>query len=128
MHDYVKRAFARCKGATDQSLTQNALKDMITNAITTNSLWTRNWLVEPLPTLVGDTAAAKMHHSNVVLNGPPPAFQPRSVKASKQNFGGMSDSYIAFNPANAVAKKTKASKRKQCVLSSLILVTGVLYN
>lgn len=112
LHEYVKRAFARCKGAADQALTQNALKDLITNAITTNSLWTRNWVVEPLPTLVGDAPVAKMHHSNVVMNGPPPPpFNPRPVKVSKQNTVG-SESYIAFNPTNAVAKKSKAAKRK----------------
>lgn len=120
LHEYVKRAFSRCKGAADQTLTQNALKDKITHAITTNSLWTRNWLIEPLPTLVGDTAPAPMHHANVVASVPaPPAFKPRSVKDSKQNTVG-SESYIAFNPSNAASKKSKAAKRKQYVLACAV--------
>uniref|UniRef100_K3WL80 PCI domain-containing protein n=1 Tax=Globisporangium ultimum (strain ATCC 200006 / CBS 805.95 / DAOM BR144) TaxID=431595 RepID=K3WL80_GLOUD len=115
LHDYVKRAFARCKGASDQAITQNTLKELITNAITTNTLWTRNWTVEPLPTLVGDTKAAQMHATNVVSNAPPPYPQPWSMKAPKQQHKQQlapSESFIAFNPANAVAKKNKAAKRK----------------
>ncbi|TDH74446.1 hypothetical protein CCR75_006356 [Bremia lactucae] len=58
LHDYVKRAFARCKGAADQKITQNSLKELITNAIMTSSLWTTNWTAKPLPVLVGDLPAA----------------------------------------------------------------------
>uniref|UniRef100_A0AAV1VAQ4 SAC3/GANP/THP3 conserved domain-containing protein n=1 Tax=Peronospora matthiolae TaxID=2874970 RepID=A0AAV1VAQ4_9STRA len=60
LHEYVKRAFARCQGAADQTITQNVLKERITTAIMTNSLWTKNWAVEALPVLVGDTPAAAM--------------------------------------------------------------------
>lgn len=54
LQDYVKRAFARCKGATDQAVTQNALKELITEAIAKNHLWTKDWIFEPLPRLVSD--------------------------------------------------------------------------
>ncbi|CAH0483040.1 unnamed protein product [Peronospora belbahrii] len=36
LHNYVKRAFGRCKGAADQAITQNFLKESITNAIMSN--------------------------------------------------------------------------------------------
>lgn len=127
----MKRAFARCKGAGDQAITQNTLKELITNAITTNTLWTRNWVVEPLPTLVGDTKAAQMHATNVVSNAPP-MFNPRSVKVPKQQqqHAAPTDSFIAFNPGNAVAKKNKAAKRKQYVevLSTILLVMDPVAN
>lgn len=129
MHEYVKRAFARCKGPADQALTQNALKELITNAITTNSLWTRNWAVEPLPTLVGDAPVAKMLHASVpngTMSTLSMQLTSRSVKkkAPKQNTEAAS---IAFNPPNAVAKKSKAAKRKlyvaQCGGSCVAVVS-----
>lgn len=87
LHDYVKRAFGRCKGPSDQVLTQNALKDLITNAIMANNLWTRNWTAEPLPTLVGDVKPAQMQ-ANMAKPAPigQHQFRPPQKKQAAQNY------------------------------------------
>ncbi|TMW57235.1 hypothetical protein Poli38472_003160 [Pythium oligandrum] len=116
LHDYVKRAFARCKGPADQSLTQNALKEAITNAITTNSLWTKNWAAEPLPTIVGDTVTPRLNVVNNAPRGPmarppPPmqsAFRPPMTGHPAFPRGTPPGSFIPFN-----APLTKGQKRKQ---------------
>lgn len=109
LHDYVKRAFARCNGAADQALTQQTLKELITNAIMGNNLWTRNWTVEPLPTLVGDTKPAAM-------NAAAPSVPKAAPVFNKYGPGPRVDppgSFIGFNQAPAMSKK---NKRKQYVL------------
>jgi hypothetical protein len=109
LHDYVKRAFARCKGAADQALTQQALKDMITNAIMANNMWTRNWAAEPLPTLVGDTKPAQMAAGMPGMAHPPSA---NTYGGKPLAFGSMA------GPALPVANSKKA-KRKQYVACDL---------
>ncbi|RLN38293.1 hypothetical protein BBJ28_00019270 [Nothophytophthora sp. Chile5] len=113
LHDYVKRAFARCKGAADQAITQNTLKELITNAIMVNNLWTRNWTAEPLPTLVGDVPAAAMQ-AKIGLGRAPPGTQGPGRQFSPASNGSSyeaSQSYVPFKPAPT--KKSKANKRKQ---------------
>ncbi|RLN84888.1 hypothetical protein BBJ28_00015276 [Nothophytophthora sp. Chile5] len=113
LHDYVKRAFARCKGAADQAITQNTLKELITNAIMANNLWTRNWTAEPLPTLVGDIPAAAMQPKIGLGRAPPGPQGPgrQFSPASNGNSFEASQPYVPFKPAPA--KKNKANKRKQ---------------
>lgn len=74
LHDYVKRAFARCKGAADQALVQGSLKEVITNAIMNNQLWTKNWLAEPLPRITSDPLPPP---AAPVARGPPPSMPVR---------------------------------------------------
>ncbi|GLD96261.1 hypothetical protein PINS_up004944 [Pythium insidiosum] len=106
LHDYVKRAFARCKGPADQQLTQNQLKTMITDAITNNLLWTKNWAAEPLPRLVGDTPTVRPN----VVNGPPMPPPPRPFVPPVQQFRAPPMSHSAsFIPFN---QPTKGQKRK----------------
>ncbi|DAZ99028.1 TPA: hypothetical protein N0F65_010914 [Lagenidium giganteum] len=64
LHDYVKRAFARCRGAADQAMVQGSLKELITNAIMNNQLWTRNWLAEPLPRITSNAPAVTPNVTN----------------------------------------------------------------
>ncbi|KAE8997954.1 hypothetical protein PF005_g16131 [Phytophthora fragariae] len=110
LHDYVKRAFARCKGAADQSITQNSLKEMITNAIMTNSLWTKNWTAEPLPVLVGDTPVAAMQ-ANVGMGGPMPGTANRFAASSPSSSSFQTNQgFVPFKEPSG--KKNKANKRK----------------
>ncbi|KUF79823.1 Leukocyte receptor cluster member 8 [Phytophthora nicotianae] len=110
LHDYVKRAFARCKGAADQSITQNSLKEMITNAIMTNSLWTKNWTAEPLPVLVGDTPAAAMQ-TKMGMGGPMPGAAGQKFTPSPSSSSLQSNQiFIPFKEPSS--KKNKANKRK----------------
>jgi hypothetical protein len=108
LHDYVKRAFARCKGAADQAITQNALKEMITCAIMANNLWTKNWPAEPLPVLVGDMPAAAMQ-TKVGMGGPMPGQSRFAASPSGTSFQS-SQGFTPFKEPSA--KKNKANKRK----------------
>ncbi|POM71878.1 Leukocyte receptor cluster member 8 [Phytophthora palmivora] len=110
LHDYVKRAFARCKGAADQSITQNSLKEMITNAIMTNSLWTKNWTAEPLPVLVGDTPAAVMQ-TKIGMGGPMPGAAGNRLAPSPSNSSFQpNQGFVPFKEPSG--KKNKMNKRK----------------
>lgn len=109
LHDYVKRAFARCKGAADQAITQNALKELITNAIMANNLWTRNWTAEPLPVLVGDTPAAHMQQK-MGMGGPMPGANGNGQKFAPQSSFEPPQGFVPFK--EVAGKKNKANKRK----------------
>ncbi|KAG1687957.1 hypothetical protein DVH05_002931 [Phytophthora capsici] len=109
LHNYVKRAFARCKGAADQSITQNSLKEMITNAIMTNSLWTRNWTAEPLPVLVGDTPAAAMQ-TKMGMGGPMPGAANKFASSPSSNSFQPTPGFVPFKEPSG--KKNKMNKRK----------------
>lgn len=81
---------------------------MITNAIMANNLWTRNWGVEPLPTLVGDTKPAQMA---AAAGGKPGMAHPSPMN----NYGGNP---LAFGPMAGSAHSAAAAKklkRKQYV-------------
>ncbi|KAG2774465.1 hypothetical protein Pcac1_g14803 [Phytophthora cactorum] len=110
LHNYVKRAFARCKGAADQSITQNSLKELITNAIMTNSLWTKNWTAEPLPVLVGDTPAAAMQ-TKMGMGGPMPGAAGHKFASSPSSSSLQpNQTFIPFKEPSS--KKNKTNKRK----------------
>ncbi|KAG3133643.1 hypothetical protein PI126_g19073 [Phytophthora idaei] len=110
LHNYVKRAFARCKGAADQSITQNSLKELITNAIMTNSLWTKNWTAEPLPVLVGDTPAAAMQ-TKIGMGGPMPGAAGHKFASSPSSSSLQpNQTFIPFKEPSS--KKNKTNKRK----------------
>ncbi|CAH0488426.1 unnamed protein product [Peronospora farinosa] len=111
LHNYVKRAFGRCKGAADQAITQNSLKELITNAIMTNSLWTRNWTAEPLPVLVGDTAAAAMQ-TKVGMGGPMPGPHGNRFASSSPSNSSFSPNqgFVPLEDSSGTKKKT--NKRK----------------
>ncbi|OWZ03631.1 Leukocyte receptor cluster member 8 [Phytophthora megakarya] len=109
LHDYVKRAFARCKGAADQTITQNSLKEMITNAIMTNSLWTKNWTAEPLPVLVGDTPVAVMQ-TQIGMGGPMPGAGNKFASSPSSNSFQPNQGFVPFKEPSG--KKNKMNKRK----------------
>lgn len=109
LHDYVKRAFVRCKGATDQTITQNCLKEMITNAIMTNSLWTKNWVAEPLPKLVGDIPAVAMQTNMGMKKAPEVAATKIASKLGSNSLQPMHTSEL---PKGSLSKKNKGKKRK----------------
>ncbi|KAG7382473.1 hypothetical protein PHYPSEUDO_004806 [Phytophthora pseudosyringae] len=112
LHDYVKRAFARCKGAADQAITQNSLKEMITNAIMTNSLWTKNWPAEPLPVLVGDTPVVAMQTQTGMKGGPAPeAAGHRFASSPSSNSFQPTQGFVPFKEPTG-KKKNKMNKRK----------------
>uniref|UniRef100_M4BCZ0 SAC3/GANP/THP3 conserved domain-containing protein n=1 Tax=Hyaloperonospora arabidopsidis (strain Emoy2) TaxID=559515 RepID=M4BCZ0_HYAAE len=118
LHEYVKRAFARCQGAADQTITQNVLKERITTAIMTNSLWTKNWAVEALPLLIGDTPAAAMQ----IKVGMGRARAPVGSEPPDSHMAGNSNSrnqvhvnQVATLPGKDLmmcGKKKKTKKRK----------------
>ncbi|KAI9905254.1 hypothetical protein PsorP6_013889 [Peronosclerospora sorghi] len=112
LHDYVKRAFARCKGAADQTITQNSLKELITNAIMTNSLWTKNWTAEPLPVLVGDTPAAMMQHQ-FGTRGPLPGAPGNRFASPSPSSSSVQPNQCPMLSKDVSRKKNKESKRKQ---------------
>lgn len=110
----MKRAFARCQSATDQALTQNALKERITKAMTDNNMWTRNWAVEPLPTLVRDIKPPQManaqpspHKFNANTANPVAnAFATmESNKLKRKHTGGIEGAVVD------VAKKNQRRQR-----------------
>ncbi|KAH7476210.1 Leukocyte receptor cluster member 8 [Phytophthora ramorum] len=109
LHNYVKRAFARCKGAADQAITQNSLKEMITNAIMANNLWTRNWAAEPLPVLVGDMPTAAMQ-SKIGMGGPMAGAGHRVASSPSSSSFQPNQAFVPFKEPSA--KKNKKNKRK----------------
>ena len=113
LHEYVKRAFARCRGAADQTITQNALKELITNAIMTNSLWTKNWAVEPLPVLIGDAPAAAMPTKSETIHGRvgPELVGGRTASALHCTSGRSSGVHV--NPVAALPGKEVSGKKKK---------------
>ncbi|KAL8005666.1 hypothetical protein Plhal703r1_c07g0039331 [Plasmopara halstedii] len=132
LHDYVKRAFARCKGAADQTLTQNSLKEMITNAIMSNSLWTKNWTAEPLPMLVGDTSATTMqikmgtagpvpavagcdHASSLSSNSTQPIENPEIKTPSRRKNKGIKRKNDGFVIENADLQRKDQRRQRFCM-------------
>ncbi|KAF1772276.1 SAC3/GANP/THP3 protein [Phytophthora cactorum] len=98
------------QGAADQSITQNSLKELITNAIMTNSLWTKNWTAEPLPVLVGDTPAAAMQ-TKMGMGGPMPGAAGHKFASSPSSSSLQpNQTFIPFKEPSS--KKNKTNKRK----------------
>ncbi|KAJ0393201.1 hypothetical protein P43SY_008624 [Pythium insidiosum] len=105
----------RLQRPADQQLTQNQLKTMITDAITNNLLWTKNWAAEPLPRLVGDGPTARPN----VVSAPPMPPPPRPFAPPLQPFRPppvpQSASFIPFNNA------PKGQKRKSDAAGGLAM-------
>ena len=49
LHEFVERAFSQCQNESDKNQTHKVLKEMISTAICSNSLWNTDWGTHPLP-------------------------------------------------------------------------------
>ncbi|KAI9993770.1 hypothetical protein PInf_016290 [Phytophthora infestans] len=100
LHNYVKRAFARCKGAADQSITQNSLKEFVDEELDCRT---------SAGACGGHSGSG--HAAKMGMGGPMPGaaghkFLPSSNSSSLQ----PNQTFIPFKDPSS--KKNKTGKRK----------------